>query len=67
MVASCRDIRDCSDQGIGDHFAMAGQRYFNALENMPVFKTDNFYTTCASVCSTKAYEPKQPRGLLCGY
>ena len=46
---------------------MAGQRYFSALENMPVFKTDNFYKACASVCETKSQTPKQFRTMLCGY
>ena len=67
MLADCTRIVDCSDSGIEDNFAMAGQRYFSALENMPVFKTDNFYKACASVCETKSQTPKQFRTMLCGY
>jgi hypothetical protein len=67
MVAKCSEIRDCSGEGIGDEFGMAGQRYFNALENMPVFTSDNFYRVCTSVCQTKSYNARESRSILCGY
>jgi len=67
MVANCSEILDCSKEGIWDKFAMAGQRYFNLLENMPVFETDSFYSICTSICQSKSYEPRQPRKVLCGY
>ena len=68
MVAECPKIKsDCSDEAIWDKFAMAGQRYFASLENMPVFLTKNFYDICRSFCSSKSYSIQTARPLLCGY
>ena len=68
MVATCVGLPRCDDEQIGDHFAMAGQRYFSTLEtHMPVFKTDNFYSVCTNVCKSKSYAAKPARSLLCGY
>jgi hypothetical protein len=68
MAAECPNFEPgCSDEAIWDKFAMAGQSYFNSLENMPVFSTENFYRTCRLFCRSKTYSLKTARPLLCGY
>jgi hypothetical protein len=68
MVAECPAIEsDCTDEAIWDKFAMAGQRYFSSLENMPVFSTEKFYDVCRSFCAPKRYSVTTARPLLCGY
>jgi hypothetical protein len=37
MVATCLRLPECNEGRIFDNFAMAGRRYFNRLEEMPVF------------------------------
>jgi hypothetical protein len=46
---------------------MAGQRYFNKLEEMTVFTSRNFYSVCATLCTSKSYVAKRARSTLCGY
>jgi hypothetical protein len=68
MVAECRKIESkCTDEAIWDKFAMAGQRYFSSLENMPVFSTEKFYDVCRSFCGSRTYSVQTARPLLCGY
>jgi hypothetical protein len=67
MAATCVRLTECNEGGIFDNFAMAGQRYFKSLEEMPVFTTENFYSVCTTVCTTKSYVAKQARSVLCGY
>jgi hypothetical protein len=67
MAVTCVRLPECNEAGISDNFAMAGQRYFNSLEQMPVFTIENFYTVCTTVCLTKSYVAKQARSVLCGY
>jgi hypothetical protein len=67
MAATCVRLTECNEGGIFDSFAMAGQRYFKSLEEMPVFTTENFYSICTTVCMTKSYVAKQARSVLCGY
>jgi hypothetical protein len=68
MVAGCPKIEPgCSEGAIWDNFAMAGQSYFNSLENMPVFSSENFYRTCRQFCRSRTYSLKTARPLLCGY
>jgi uncharacterized caspase-like protein len=67
MIASCVEIVGCSHESISAKFAMAGQRYLNMLENMPVFKTEKFYEICTSTCGSKTYRVKDARISLCGY
>ena len=67
MVVKCVRLPECNDGKIFDTFAMAGQRYFNRLEEMPVFTSRNFYTVCTTVCASKSYVAKQARSILCGY
>src|SRR5260221_11032478 len=43
MVATCVRLPECNDGRIFDNFAMAGQRYFDSLEELPVFTSRNFY------------------------
>ena len=50
-----------------DKFATANQRYFNSLEQMPVFTSRKFYSVCTAICTTKSYVAKQARSILCGY
>ncbi len=37
MVETCVRLLECNDERIFENFAMAGQRYFNKLEEMTVF------------------------------
>ncbi len=67
MVATCVRLPECNEGRIFDNFAMAGQRYFNSLEEMPVFTSRNFYSVCTTVCTSKSYVAKQARSILCGY
>jgi hypothetical protein len=67
MVATCVRLPECNEGRIFDNFAVAGHRYFNNLEEMPVFTSRNFYNVCATVCTTKSYVAKQARSILCGY
>ena len=68
MAAECPKIEtDCTESTIWDKFAMAGQRYFNSLEQMPVFSTEKFYQVCQRFCSSKAYSLQTARAILCGY
>jgi hypothetical protein len=68
MVARCVEMPRCNGDGIFDHFAMAGQRYFTMLEDdMPVFKTENFYKVCTEVCKGKSDAANSAPGVLCGY
>ena len=67
MVATCVRLPDCNQGRIFDNFATAGQRYFNSLEEMPVFSSQNFYSVCTTVCMRKLYVAKQARSILCGY
>jgi hypothetical protein len=63
MVATCVRLPDCN-QGRIDKFATAGQRYFNSLEEMPVFTSQNFYSVCTTVCMRKLYVAKQARSIV---
>ena len=68
MAAECPQINpDCTDEAMGDKFAMAGQRYMDSLENKHVFSTEKFYQTCRQFCSSKTYSLQTARRLLCGY
>ena len=68
MVAECPKMEaKCTDEVIWDKFAMAGQRYFSSLVNMPVFSMEKFYIVCRSFCSSKTYSVQTARPLLCGY
>jgi hypothetical protein len=67
MVATCVRLPECNEGRIFYNFAVAGHRYFNNLEEMPVFTSRNFYNVCATVCTTKSYVAKQARSILCGY
>jgi hypothetical protein len=67
MVATCVRLPECSEGRIFDKFATANQRYFNSLEEMPVFTSRNFYSVCTAICTTKSYVVKQARSILCGY
>jgi hypothetical protein len=67
MVATCVRLPECNDERIFENFAMAGQRYFNRLEEMPVFTSRNFYSVCTTVCTTKSYVARHARTRLCGY
>src|SRR6266446_3371992 len=67
MVATCVRLPECNEGRIFDNFAVAGQRYFNSLEEMPVFTSRNFYSVCTTVCTSKSYVAKQARSILCGY
>jgi hypothetical protein len=67
MVVKCVRLPECNEGRIFDNFAMAAQRYFNRLEEMPVFTSRNFYGVCTTVCTSKSYVAKQARSILCGY
>jgi hypothetical protein len=67
MVETCVRLRDCSDERIYEQFAIAGQRYFNWLEGMTVFTSQNFYGVCTTLCTSKSYVAKRARSTLCGY
>jgi hypothetical protein len=43
------------------------QRYFDTLENKPVFSMKDFYEVCRRFCTSKAYSVKTARIPLCGY
>jgi hypothetical protein len=66
MVVTCVRLPECNDERIFSGFAMAGQ-HFRMLEEMPVFTTQNFYSVCTTICTTKSYVAKQARSVLCGY
>jgi len=67
MVVTCVRLPECNEGRIFDKFATANQRYFNSLEEMPVFTSRNFYSVCTTICTTKSYVAKQARSILCGY
>jgi hypothetical protein len=67
MVVKCVRLPECKEGRIFDNFAMAAQRYFNRLEEMPVFTSRKFYGVCTTVCTSKSYVAKQARSILCGY
>jgi hypothetical protein len=67
MVVTCARLPECNEGRIFDKFATANQRYFNSLEEMPVFTSRNFYSVCTAICTTKSYVAKQARSILCGY
>jgi hypothetical protein len=67
MVVTCVRLPECNEGRIFDKFATANQRYFNSLEEMPVFTSRNFYSVCTAICTTKSYVAKQARSILCGY
>jgi hypothetical protein len=67
MVVTCVRLPECNEGRIFDNFAMAGQRYFDRLEEMTVFTSRNFYNVCATICTTKSYVAKRARSILCGY
>ena len=67
MVVTCVQLPECNERRIFDKFATANQRYFNSLEEMPVFTSRNFYSVCTAICTTKSYVAKQARSILCGY
>jgi hypothetical protein len=67
MVVTCARLPECNEGRIFDKFATANQRYFNSLEEMPVFTSRNFYNVCTAICTTKSYVAKQARSILCGY
>jgi hypothetical protein len=67
MVATCVRLPECTEGRIFDNFAVAGQRSFDRLEEMPVFTSRNFYSVCTTICTTKLYVAKQARSILCGY
>lgn len=66
MVVTCVRLPECNEEGIFSGFAMAGQ-HFRMLEEMPVFTTQNFYSVCTTICTTKSYVAKHARSVLCGY
>jgi len=67
IVVTCARLPECNEGRIFDKFATANQRYFNSLEEMPVFTSRNFYSVCSAICTTKAYVAKRARSILCGY
>jgi hypothetical protein len=67
MVATCVRLPGCNEGRMFDKFATANQRYFNSLEEMPVFTSRKFYSVCTAICTTKSYVAKQARSILCGY
>ena len=67
MVETCVRLPGCNDERIFENFAMAGQRYFNGLEEMTVFTSRNFYNVCTVLCTSKSYVAKRARSTLCGY
>jgi hypothetical protein len=67
MVVTCIRLPECNEGRMFDRFATANQRYFNNLEEMPVFTSRNFYSVCTAICTTKSYVAKQARSILCGY
>src|SRR6266446_8231361 len=67
MVATCVRLPECNEGRMFDKFATANQRYFNSLEEMPVFTSRKFYSVCTAICTTKSYVAKQARSILCGY
>jgi hypothetical protein len=67
MVVTCVRLPECSEGRIFENFAMAGQSYFNRLEEMPVFTSRNFYNVCTTICTSKSYVAKQAGSMLCGY
>jgi hypothetical protein len=66
MVATCVRLLECHEEGISAGFAMASQ-HFRILEGMPVFTTQNVYSVCTAICTTKSYIAKQARSVLYGY
>jgi hypothetical protein len=66
-VVTCVRLPECSEVTIFESFAVAGQSYFNRLEEMPVFTSRNFYSVCTTICTSRSYVAKQARSILCGY
>src|SRR5262249_39709628 len=67
MVVTCIRLPECNEGRMFDRFATANHRYFNNLEEMPVFTSRNFYSVCTAICTTKSYVAKRARSILCGY
>jgi hypothetical protein len=67
MVETYVRMPECGDERIFGNFAIAGQRYFNRLEEMTVFTSRNFYSVCTTLCTSKSYVAKRARSRLCGY
>ena len=53
MVVTCIRLPECNEGRMFDRFATANHRYFNNLEEMPVFTSRNFYSVCTAICRTK--------------
>jgi hypothetical protein len=67
LVVTCIRLPECNEGRMFDRFGTANHRYFNNLEEMPVFTSRNFYSVCTAICTTKSYVAKQARSILCGY
>jgi hypothetical protein len=67
MVVTCVRLPECSEGRVFENFAVAGLTYFNRLEEMRLFTSRNFYSVCATICTSKSYFAKQARSILCGY
>jgi hypothetical protein len=72
-VAECGRISreripsDCSQHSIQESLPLSITRNLFADANLPVFKEDNFYAVCASICEIAKYDSRVARKLLCGY
>jgi hypothetical protein len=62
-----RTPHDCSQNSIQESLPMYITRSLFTDANLPIFKEDNFYTVCASICETGKYDSRATRKLLCGY
>jgi hypothetical protein len=67
MLIPCKAMPDCSDNGVRDATPLAKVWAIPRLENMPVFKGDNFYAACAKICAAKNHKSAGIRRTLCGY
>lgn len=72
-VAECGQIvrervpNNCSQKSIQESLPMSITRNVVADVSLPVFKEDNFYIVCSSICETGKYDSRFARKLLCGY
>lgn len=66
-VDALNELVACERKTECDDVSMAVQRWVRALENKPVFKADNFFRLCKSVCIGKNYNAAPVRKVLCGY
>jgi hypothetical protein len=57
--------RNCSQKSIDIYKAIESEVV--ADSNLPIFKQENFYAVCASICETGKYDLRSARKLLCGY